>query len=1016
MKYPFLLTLLLLLMTAFCYGQAKKITPRYNFLETTSPRSFHYTNFVHKADYFSINEALKMRFLEDKPETFEQKIVLQGIEHHFIFTKVEILTPNFHIKTSDGQIIVPEKDDILHYRGAMQGSKENNWASLSISSHDMKYLFALQVGNYEINKNPDGLYAGYFSHDQKKETSQNSQDDYSEIVQEIRKNTHGSRVGNCIDVYIACDYQSFLALGSTMTTSDWARNIFADVATVYALHNVTIHLSQVFIHTSPDPYAALTNISAVRNTFVNTVQNNYTGRIAHLFSVRPLGGGLSNGIGGFCNTYPSYPGPQCVSTSLSAAHTPFPNYSLNTYVVAHEIGHVMGLRHTHACVWNGNYTQIDDCGNILAQQNNNTPEGLMCFNTSSTILPTTGGTIMSQCHLISGTGINLNHGFGTEAGALLFNNFAFSNCTTGTTCNSSPPPHDLCSNAIMLTVNNSCRINTFTNLNATATTGPPAYTCGNPGTTVKDVWYRVTIPSSGNVTIESSQPVGGLSDVIIQAYAGTCGALTVVACDDNNGTGNHALLNITGRTSGEVIYIRLVDTNSDQEGTFNICTYDSSVPCHPDFAAMISFYNATGGPNWTVKTGWQAGVAGTNCDVCNWYGVECNNNGRVNAIILSSNNLNATALPGGLINIPFIQDLRLYNNNIGGSIPSFLSSMTYLRTLDLGNNNLSGAIPNTLASVNNLKNLYLDGNNLTGNLPVNLSNLDLSLIYVNNNNLSGCFPQSYASFCNAAYNFSGNPLLAPGVPFGDLCSLGNGIDEDIDGYCKGGQDCDDEDNTIYPGAPEICNLKDDNCNGFIDDVPSPVNNTWIGGSGNWNTTSNWSLGVVPTRCQNVILAGTNGIIITINQTDTARVRSVTVQPGITLTVNTTNALSILHGLNIVNNGTIINNGSILIQNIISPTLYGIQNNGTINNQATGYIFIERSGIRSLSNESGSLIQNTGNIVLDRHYLDGLSTGLHNGGLINNQGNFTIRNINGTDLRVLQGSQFTNELSSSLSIE
>jgi hypothetical protein len=1016
MKFPILLAPFFILMT-FCFGQAQNEYKNYDLLKPTSPRNTNYNKFVSKADFFSINESLKQALLAEKPEVFEQKIAIDGgILNTFVFTKVEILAPNFHIKTSDGQVIVPAKDDVLYYRGKQQGENEDNWVSLSISANQVKYLFALKEGNYEINKNPDGLYTGYYSHNQKMTVAQNSFDESDEKFQEVRKQVSGLRVGNCIDVYVACDYQSFQAFGNTLSTANWARDIFADVASVYALHNVTIFLSQVFVHNTPDPYATATNLSVFRNTFVNTVQNNYTGRIAHLFSVRPLGGGLSNGIGGLCNTYPTYPGPQSVSTNLTTSITPFPNYSYNTYVVAHEMGHVMGLRHTHACVWNGNYTQIDDCGNVFATQNNNTPEGISCFNSSSTILPATGGTIMSQCHQLTGTGVNLNHGFGPIAGALLFENFAFASCNTGTACSTNPPPHDLCTNAIKITVNNTCTNNNFTNQNATATAGPPAFTCGNPGAVIKDIWYKLTIPSSGNVTIETSQVSGGLTDVLIQVYSGTCGSLAAIACDDNNGAGNHALLNVTGRTAGEEIWVRLVDTNSDQEGTFNICAYDPSVPCHPDLAAMVAFYNATGGPSWTVKTGWQAGAAGTNCDVCNWYGVECNSSGRVNSITLSSNNINAANLPAGLVNIPFLQDLRLYNNNISGPIPAFLSSMTYLRTLDLGNNNISGTIPNTLASVNNMKNLYLDGNELTGPLPVNLSTLDLSLIYLNNNNLSGCFPQSYSIFCNAAFNFSGNPLLAPGVPFADLCSMGNGIDGDMDGFCRGGQDCDDENNTIYPGAPELCNLEDDNCNGFIDDVAIPVTNTWIGGSGNWNVAVNWSLGIIPQRCQNVILSGTNGTIITVVPADTAYARSITIQAGVTLSISTTARVSILHGVNMVNNGTVTNNGDLFIQNIISPTLFGIQNFGTINNGSQGYIFVERSGTRSLSNESGALIQNSGNIVLDRHYINGSSTGLVNSGQINNQGNFTIRNINGTDLRIVQGSLFTNQLNSTLSLE
>jgi len=47
--------------------------------------------------------------------------------------------------------------------------------------------------------------------------------------------------------------------------------------------------------------------------------------------------------------------------------------------------------------------------------------------------------------------------------------------------------------------------------------------------------------------------------------------------------------------------------------------------------------------------------------------------------------------------------------------------------------------------------------------------------------------------------------------------VGEGPDRDDDDYrpCEG--DCDDADATVYPGAPEVCNGRDDDCNGFHDD-------------------------------------------------------------------------------------------------------------------------------------------------------------------------------------------------------
>ncbi len=45
-----------------------------------------------------------------------------------------------------------------------------------------------------------------------------------------------------------------------------------------------------------------------------------------------------------------------------------------------------------------------------------------------------------------------------------------------------------------------------------------------------------------------------------------------------------------------------------------------------------------------------------------------------------------------------------------------------------------------------------------------------------------------------------------------------------DGYVANGDDCNDSDDTIYPNAPELCDSKDNNCNGTTDEgcEPSPI--------------------------------------------------------------------------------------------------------------------------------------------------------------------------------------------------
>lgn len=53
-----------------------------------------------------------------------------------------------------------------------------------------------------------------------------------------------------------------------------------------------------------------------------------------------------------------------------------------------------------------------------------------------------------------------------------------------------------------------------------------------------------------------------------------------------------------------------------------------------DRVALMALYNATGGPSWKNKTSW-----GTTATLGQWYGVTVDNEGRVTALQLESNNL-----------------------------------------------------------------------------------------------------------------------------------------------------------------------------------------------------------------------------------------------------------------------------------------------------------------------------------------------------------------------------------------
>jgi hypothetical protein len=974
-----------------------------------APKSIK-SKFVSKATQYSLDHSVVESIQILKPNVLTFDLEIQSKKVKLVLERVEIMS-NYEFELSDGSIYYLDPDKVLTYRG-YESDNRLSWATMTIIDGKVNVLIANEFGNFEINpdKTPNS-YIGFYSKNSVQKLQFNDlTDEHTDQIIRIKEGD-GSRIGNCLEVFIEADFSVYQGLGSSTTAvTNWIVTNMNNVIAVYALSDINMKVAaNPVIWTTSDPYASSTALDDVRDAFVSFRQNNYNGRIAHLVSFRNLGGGIANGIGGYCASYPSFPGPQCVSTNLTGTTQTFPVYSFNTYVMSHEIGHVMGMRHTHACVWNNNLTQIDDCGNVFAANNMQTPEGENCFAPGSPILPSGGGTIMSNCNLLPTVGINLNLGFGPIVGAALRQNFAFATCSTGT-CSGIAPSNDNCVDAFILPLRKTCLTANFLLSNATPSNpSVPSFQCSGI-TATNDIWFKV-VAQSTSLTIETFQVAGGPTDLVMQAYKGaSCNtSMTRIGCNDNKTSSDlHPKLVLTSNVNiGDTIKIRIV-SKTNETGTFSICAYDNNLPCHPDYSPLMDFYNANGGTSWTVNAGWFTGAAGTNCNVCSYYGVTCNANERVISISLPNNNISGSSLPSSWSNLTYLNSIILNHNNISGNVPTSITTLPYLLTLDLGFNNLSGTIPGSLGNCASLKNLYLDHNNLSGSLPIGLTANNLNIINVQSNNLSGCFPVSYNEYCSKSYDFSQNPLLANGVSFNSFCATGIGIDNDGDTYCSGGLDCNDTNSNINPAIAEACDLIDNNCNGLIDDVTTPQVNSWLGGSGNWSQASNWSLGTVPARCTDVIISGNNGAVITIPSSYAANARSVTISAGRSLIIQNTGSLSILHGNNIINNGTLTNNGTINVEEILSNSLYGIHNFGTLNNQATGVINVINSGTRSIHNQTNATINNFGDITIDGNAFESPSNAIYNDGIFNNYKDVIILNITGTEVIIKPNSKFFNQ--------
>ena len=138
-----------------------------------------------------------------------------------------------------------------------------------------------------------------------------------------------------------------------------------------------------------------------------------------------------------------------------------------------------------------------------------------------------------------------------------------------------------------------------------------------------------------------------------------------------------------------------------------------------DRAALVAFYNATGGSNWTDNTNWLS-----NGHIDEWYGVTTDDSGRVTELNLEENQLSGV-IPSSLGDLTNLTRLNLNKNGLSGEIPATLGNLSNLTFLGLGVNEFTGLIPLQLQNLTSLEYLYLWDNNLISPIPTWLGNLTL---------------------------------------------------------------------------------------------------------------------------------------------------------------------------------------------------------------------------------------------------------------------------------------------------
>ena len=165
--------------------------------------------------------------------------------------------------------------------------------------------------------------------------------------------------------------------------------------------------------------------------------------------------------------------------------------------------------------------------------------------------------------------------------------------------------------------------------------------------------------------------------------------------------------------------------------------------------ALIAFYNAMDGDNWTRNDNWCSDKP-----VSEWYGVTLwPGDDRVRGLSLGANNLSGT-LPPELTQLEELNDIFLPSNDIYGEIPENYIDFPLLvefnvakHQFDTNLRKMTGEVPDFASHCPYLRELYLNYNAFTGSLPE--SHKDGISIETVGNQFTGTIPESYAYIMDA---------------------------------------------------------------------------------------------------------------------------------------------------------------------------------------------------------------------------------------------------------------------------
>jgi hypothetical protein len=274
--------------------------------------------YVNAARSFTIRPDVLVTLIQDDPGLIQISLPSPA-DLRLDLYRTDLYRSGASIKTSDGRTFTPDPN--VHFYRGMIHDNPNSLAIVTVTTDDILILFSDDNGNQRIQRTQDGQYILFHDQDIRIPKNIDCFVDEAELPSPPADTTSSHRMvsGNCVEIYVECDYKSYLDNGSSVSSTElWVAKLFHEVITLYANESIPVNLSDVLVYTSPDPYVGMTNTSSILNAFASHIAGlSYDGRLAHLLSTRPLGGGIAF-IDVLCATNPC-----AFSSSLTTTILPF---------------------------------------------------------------------------------------------------------------------------------------------------------------------------------------------------------------------------------------------------------------------------------------------------------------------------------------------------------------------------------------------------------------------------------------------------------------------------------------------------------------------------------------------------------------------------------------------------------------------------------------------------------------------------------------------------------------------